>query len=440
VGYCGGMQRLPLREYLVSRLWFVPLLCVIGGVLLSVVTLWLDRQLGDGTVPRELTGDPDGAFVILATIATSMVTLTTLVLTVTMVVVQLAMQQFSPRVLRTILRDRPSQAAVGVFVATFAQAMIVLPQVQAASGSDPGYVPGVSIVVSYVLVLVSIMVLVTYVNHIGMSMRAAALIDSVGDEMDDLVDDLYPPAAIDAGEPRWPEGDHVRVIATPDEGVLYRVNGEPLIELARRWDAVCVVVPRLGDYVARGAPLIELHGGGGDAPEDPFRREVMLGPERTLDADLAYGLRMLVDVAVKSASDAFADPTTAVQAIDRIHSSLRQLATRPFPSGQHVDEDRVVRLVVPQLDWDGYVHLACDELRQLAPGSIQLTRRLGGMLDDLTAVAPPDRRPSLERQRQMLTRGAERSFEEDDDIAFAIEGDQQGIGSAPSITRRASTH
>src|SRR3954451_6774039 len=107
-----------------NSLWFVPVLCVAGGVLLSLATLALDHVTDFDLVPRWLTGDPESALSIFSTVATSMVSLTALVLTITMVVVQLAMGQFSPRIVETFLRDRPSQFAIGIFVATFAQAMV----------------------------------------------------------------------------------------------------------------------------------------------------------------------------------------------------------------------------------------------------------------------------------------------------------------------------
>jgi uncharacterized membrane protein len=79
-----------------SSLWFIPVVCVMAGLLLSASTVAMDRALDFNVVPRLLTGGPDTALGVQTTIAVSMVSLAALVLTITMGVVQLAMGQFSP--------------------------------------------------------------------------------------------------------------------------------------------------------------------------------------------------------------------------------------------------------------------------------------------------------------------------------------------------------
>jgi uncharacterized membrane protein len=106
------MTRWRLFIHLRSSIWFVPVLCVLAGAGVSFVTLALDRAFGYKAIPRSLVGGPDAAQAILSTVAASMVSLTALVLTITMVVVQLAMGQFSPRIVQRILRDKPSQLAI----------------------------------------------------------------------------------------------------------------------------------------------------------------------------------------------------------------------------------------------------------------------------------------------------------------------------------------
>ena len=118
---------------------------------------------------------------ILGTIAGSMVSLTALVLTVVLVVIQLGMGQFSPRIVAEILQDKPSQFAIGIFVGTFAHAMLSLSQVSTAEDNE--FVPGLAILVAFALVIVSIMVLVLYANHIGRKLRAASLIEAVGTQI-----------------------------------------------------------------------------------------------------------------------------------------------------------------------------------------------------------------------------------------------------------------
>jgi uncharacterized membrane protein len=92
-------------------LWFIPVVSVLGGVLLSLATIAVDRRYGYEAIPSQLVGDQNAVTAILSTIAASMVSLFALVFTVTMVVVQLAMGPFSPRIVQDILRDRPSQLA-----------------------------------------------------------------------------------------------------------------------------------------------------------------------------------------------------------------------------------------------------------------------------------------------------------------------------------------
>jgi uncharacterized membrane protein len=428
------MRLFRLWDYLRTRLWFVPSLCVLAGVLLSFGTIAADRK-GGALLPRSMSPDPDAALSILMSVATSMVTLTGLVLTITMVVVQLAMGQFSPRVLRAILRDRPSQIAIGVFVATFAHSVLVMREVRGATGSDEGYVPGLAVVVAFVLVLVSVVVLVAYVNHIGQSLRVASLIQSVGDETRELIDKVYPASAdLEPEGESLPEREPDREILAPRHGVLYRVQPDELVELASKADAVLELVPLTGDFVPEGAPLLRVHADG-ELNDRRVIRSLALGKERTMHEDVAYGFRMLVDVAQRSLTPAMGDPTTATQAIDRLHDCLRQLARRPFPSGRCYDADGRLRLVVPVLSWRGYVDLTLEELRHDANVSIQVLRRVQAMLEDLLRVAPPERRPPLERQLELFERLIRKTFDDAEDRQTASEPDVQGLGSGADAFR-----
>ena len=197
--------------------------------------------------------------------------------------------------------------------------------------------------------------------------------------------------------------------------------------------AGCVlhVVPGLGEFVPAGAPLVRI-----DPPHAAVDRAAVTaalrsGLERTLDEDLAYGFRMLVDMAERSLSESpFMDPTTAVQCIDRLHDGLRQLATRRIFDGRLYDDTGALRVVIPSMDWDAYVHLAFDEIRLAGAGSPQVSRRLTDALQDLLTVAPPSRRPILAEQLDLLHGAAENTDRDRRDIHFALQPDRQGVGAA----------
>lgn len=212
------------------------------------------------------------------------------VMAITMVVVQLAMAQFSPRIVQTFLQDKPSQNAIGLFVATFVQAMLSMREVQVSE--DEPVVPGLSVVVAFVMVIVVIVVLVIYIHHIGRALRVSALIELVGSNTHSLTDDVYPDPF--EGEPT--EADP-HAITAENSGVLTMIGHQQLIDAARAADAVITVVPAFGQFVPGGAPLARLGGATADDVDvGEVRDALALGLERTLDQDVAFGVRMLVDM------------------------------------------------------------------------------------------------------------------------------------------------
>jgi uncharacterized membrane protein len=418
--------RLALRD----SLWLVPLLCLVGGVGLCIAAAAIDQATGNALVPNWMTGKASAAQTVLSTIVSSLVTLITLVLTVTTVAVQLAMGQFSPRIVGALLRDRSSQFTHGLFAATLVYALLAITQVDDSANGGKGYVPGLTVLIAYLLMLASIVALVLYVHHAGQTLRVAGLIDVAGDRLHEELNRAYP------ADPTAPAPLDPQVVTAPTQGVVVLIDVPGLVAAAAAANCSLRLVPAMGDFVCAGAPLLLVDAGDGARLD---RRRVAglvaLKNERSYPDDPAYAFRQLVDIAERGVSDPFSDPTTTVQAIDRLHDALRQLATRTIPTGEHHDGLGTLRLVTPALDWTGYVRLAFDELRIAGAGSPQVARRLRAALEDLKTVAPTPRRPELDRQLELLTLGVKRSFDGDRDIGNALTADQQGLGSGSDLTQ-----
>jgi uncharacterized membrane protein len=426
-----SVRRFRFLHFFRTRLWLLPLICVLAGIGGALALLAIDRASGYRLVGKGVTGSASSAQSVLTVASSALVTLTSVVLSLTLVAVQLAMGQFSPRIVRAILHDRRSQLAIGLFIGTFAYSMTVLRELNGKT-SGSAAVPGLAISVDYALILCAIVALVLFVHHTGQSIRVGGLIGLVADETRKQIDRQYRVA----DEPVTPPD----VVPAPACGIVVKLHHHALVDLAARAHCVLELVPALGDFVPRGSALFKVHGTMSRSLRDVAALGVILGRERTHDFEPAFGIRKLVDVAQRSIySGPFQDPTTTVQAINALHDLLRRLAVREFPSGVHRDADGQPRLIERTITWEGYVRLTFDELRMVGAGSPQVARRLRAALEDILEVAPPERQQPLEHQLHLLEAGIRRAFEDEADVRTASVADLQGIGSGPDVMSAAGT-
>jgi uncharacterized membrane protein len=381
---------------LTASYWPIPAGCVVLAVVLATALGRLDQELERTGGGLAFTGGPDSARSLLSTIAASMLSLTALVFSITIVVLQLTSSQFSPRALRTFLRDRQSQLTLGAFLASYVYSLTALREVRGKDGVADLFVPGVTITVAFVLVMVSVGLFVAYIHHIAQSIRVGTIIKRIADETRETIERVHPdeqPAEVSPPCFTPP----IRVVVTKEAGIVTSSETDRLVALAARAGAVVRLVPFVGDFVATGMPLFEVSGGEG-LDDDQLRAAVELGRERDSRQDVGFGLRQLVDIAERALSPGTNDPSTAVQCLDQIHDLLRCLVARPYPPSGHEDENGVVRLVAPTPSFDLHVALSVDEIRLWGDGSLQVRTRLQGLFDDLLSVAEGSRRlPFLDR-------------------------------------------
>ena len=394
------------------RLWLVPLTGLLAGLGLAIGALAVDRASGYDLVSQTLTGTPTAASSLLSTIITSDITLLSVVLTVMTVAVQLAMGQFSPRIVGALLRDPLHQFAFALVAATVAFGIVALIGVD----DQKGHVPGLTVLTTYVLAVASLATLVIYVSHAGERLRATGLIDLVGDQLHVEIAKRFPAVG---GPPLPPDA-----VRSASAGVVAKIDTDGLVAAAAREGCVLELCARMGDFVPRDAPLLRVHGAQTARLADTAKL-VVLHDERTHDLDPAFGVRKLVDIAVRSASE---DPTTTIEAMHRIHDSLRQLAWRPFPSGRHTDAAGELRLIVPVRDWEDFVRLAFEEIRLAGAAQPQIARGLRAVLEDLKTVAPDERQAALDEQRELLDAAVRRAYDEESVTRHARVADMQGLG------------
>lgn len=422
--------------------WFIPGLCLVAAILLAWGLTALDHGVrGAWPVPLSWLQihDPATARTVLATVASSMITVVSLVFSLTMVVLVLASSQFGSRLVQTFIGNRRNQWVLGLFVGTFLYCLLVLFLERA--GARGAFVPQIASAAALLLAALSVVVLVLFFHDVAQSIQAESVIASVSRELDSAVERLLP-AEEDAvqqsegnGERELPP-ERLRVVAH-GEGYLQAADYAGLTALAHELEAVVLVPWRPGEFVIRGSTLAVVRSARtlDEGTAARIQRYFVFGFQRTPLQDVEYAIHQLVEVAVRALSPGINDPFTAMACVDRLGAGLARLATRRAIPGEYSDDGGVVRVRAKTLPFPGYVHAAFSQIRQNSRGDVAV---LGRLLQTLTALAPhfhgEVQRAALREQADMIKRAAEDAVPEGADLKRLLHLHDEALASLGGTT------
>ena len=421
--------RWKVYEYIRNSLWIVPAIFCALAIAMGIVFPELDEHASRTIGISFGSGAAQG---MLGAMVSGMITFTGFVFSILLLAVQFGSSQFSPRMLRRFLRDPTTKISLGVFMATFLYALLVLRTI--GTGDTPDFVPNNSITFSLLLLLASMIMFLRLISRTTQGLRVAAVVQDLGRDGARVLDRSYPDPVdeVAASGPTAPgiDTEPSRVVEYRAEaGVMQSVDVRGLIALAREAGAVIELLPPIGDLLAPGEPLFRVYGEGAPIEDERLRRSIAVGDERNMRQDPTFVFRLLADISSKALSPGVNDPTTSAQALDQIELLLRQLSRRRLTPGELRDEAGELRFVYPAPSWEDFLSIALDETRFFGETSVQITRRLRALLEDLLAAVPAERRPEVEAQIAMLDASVGRSYPETAEQRIATVRDRQGIGS-----------
>jgi uncharacterized membrane protein len=416
------LQRYRVRHYLENSIWIFPVLSALAAIGVVRLLYHFDREL-ESVSPV----DPSTASAVLGTVASSLFTSIVFVCTALLVAVQLASAALTPRIIALVFRDPITKFSLTLFVFSFTFTLSALLRIK-------GTVPLLTTHTAAYGSLVSLGIFFYLIDHLGKALRPSGALRAVAWLEGKVIDSVYPRRFAESQE-----GTGTEVVHAPDEepsatipgikdGVVLAFDQKGLLSLAQRADCLIEMVPQVGDHVAAGDPLFRIYQGGTNIRAEALWHSVAVGQERTPEQDPTFAFRIMVDIASKALSPAINDPTTAVLALDQIHSLLRKVGNRRLDDGRIRDAKGRLRLMYRTPDWEDFVCLAVTEIRQFGGASIQIARRLRAMLENLILTLPPSRAALLRRELALLHRTSERHFAEPEDRALAEISDFQGVG------------
>jgi uncharacterized membrane protein len=413
-----GMALAVIYERLRGSLFFVPAMFVALAVLLAGGMIALDDHAAPSKdeLPFFVASTVDSARALLTTVATATITVAGIAFSVTLLVVQMASSQYSPRVVRGLFRDPMNKRVMGVVVGTFTYCLVVLQSVRGSIG-DQGeeIVPNFSVLVALVLGVISILAVIAFINHNAHSMEVSEILQAVTDQTLEALRELWPTqdeAPPPVPEPS-PEGEGF-VVSFSANGWVQHVDYDALFEQLGASGVIRLEIGA-GRYAIAGTPLAVIW----PRPSDPervvdrAREAVTLGRTRTLAQDPAYGIRQLADVGIRALSAGIDDPTTAQDAIFHIVAVLREAHCRVSPARVMTGDDDRVLVAAEAADHGGLVRLAFDELRRSAAGhptvAVYLLEALSLLCRADDPSAPDEAHMAMREQAGLIVEGVMRA-------------------------------
>jgi uncharacterized membrane protein len=404
-----------IGNVIAASYWFLPVVLVAAAAVAALALVTLEEYLGGSVVhqwPLVLNAKPETARSLLSAIATTVATVAATTFSLTIVALTLAAQQYTPKMLHNYVSNRGNQVALGVLAGTFAYAILVLRSIR----NDPDFVPGLALAGALALALVSIGVFIFFIHHIAKILQGTNITADAERRTLSAIERVFVGQAGESGGEVSPEGvppDGVPVHAEGSSGYVQVVEIDALAKLMAEHDLVLTVERGAGEFVPKGVALARL------SPPERATRELAytvcghfkIGPDRTHQQDVAYGLYQLVDIAVRSLSPSFNAVTTASTCIDHIGSILRQLATVELPPRRRYDRDGKARVIIRSPTFGDLLTLGFAQIRSFGERHPVILIHLLEVIGELAEVTDkPARRQLLVEHANHIAAAAERGI------------------------------
>lgn len=382
-----------------GKYWLIPTLMALGAIVMAVVVVTLDRQLGVELieyVPWLYTNEPSGARALLSTIAGSMIGVAGVTFSITIAALATTAATYGPRLISNFMQDRGNQITLGTFIATFLFCILVLRTVQTGDDQQSGFVPHIAVIVALLFALASLGVLIYFIHHIPESIHVSNVVARLGRELHAQITAMFPdrlgqPAAADglptgADQPGLAD-EPAAVVCSRSDGYVQYLDVGGLMKHATRHDLLVEMRRRPGDFVIEGRVLARVRPASRADQEvlDGVQRAIVIGGYRSQQQDVLFLVNRLVEVTARALSPGMNDIFTATNAMDWLGGGLANLAGRHVPSDLRSDDAGQVRVIARSRTFEEVAGMIFDQLRSYVASDANAALHMMRTLADVAA-------------------------------------------------------
>lgn len=415
-----------LLEKVRENTWVPPVGLALLAVALAATTLWIDHAF---ISPREaaasfwlFSGRPADALNLLNTVAVSVISVAGIVFSVTIVALQLASSQFTPRILQTFTEFRVTQVVLGTFIGTFAYSLLVQWSVRTPGPGQPPVVPSLSVTTAVVLAIFCMLLLIYFIDSLVHFIRGSRIVQRLAEQALEIADHPFP-TRIGRPAPDQSLGEieesetpsHAIRVGEDDAGFLQAVDTRVLFGLEETdTELVVEMAVEIGQYLLPGEVLARIRGAAEPTAEqvEQVKRAFVTGSDRTPDHDVDWTLIEMKDLALKALSPAIQDPTTAIICINSIGKVLVRLGQKPKPPRVRTGKKGLLKVITRPLPYERAVEDAVGPLRAAAAESPAVAIALLEVVGRTGAAVRPEYREPLSNQVEKIVEAAREILQE----------------------------
>lgn len=344
-----------IMDYLDKSFWFIPGLFAIFPFILffglfNFATPGLERST-KYTFLFHIVGDPQTVRIILGAIAGAAISIVSISFSITILVLSIASQQYSPRLLQNFMRKNDTKVILGIFISTFIYCLVTIGV--ARDGAQYSDLISILALIGLLLGIISLMAFIYFINYVIQAISLTNIISNIEEDIFATINKFYPSLSDNENEttsevPHDGVSSHLLVLAK-ETGYLQSVNYSKLSSVAVSHKCCFKTLFLPGSFVIEKTPICEVFHSKEQSPEDVIRSidsAFFVNYERKVGDDILFPVSQLVDIAVKALSPGINDPKTASNCIDVLAKSIAYLACRS-PMPRYLKENNEITVIMP---------------------------------------------------------------------------------------------
>lgn len=376
-----------------TALWFRPAAFCIAAGLVAAMLGTVDSLAPSGSLAWLPEVEVAAVTDMLKLLASGMVTVATVTLSVLMLVLSMAAGQVSPRAVPELMADPVTQNALGTFLATFVYALAALLMIGFGAVGGHG---GITLVFlgALLLALNALRYMVQWIHHVAEILKINRMIHRIHGHATEVLESYLrgrTPARCGA----FSGGAPTAKVQPKSTGYVELIDDHRLHHLACDHDLAVSLCVQEGDFVHPHMDLMLLHGRKpGEDTLNALRMTVVIGFDRSHEGDPRLGFELLAEIACRALSPGINDPQSALACVHYLDSLLTLAAACP-PDSYPGDRSEDGRLAFVRTDFTDMLHRAFRPVMRDAAGHAEVLLAIVETLRGLAREAAPEYLDSL---------------------------------------------